>query len=190
MSFLYDFHLPPDIEFLHTEEAVEKGCTIIRHLWATQYKSQWNKDCCKNLKERLDLDHNVHALAYRCFKDPAAAKPKLGEEVWFDYYKTPIHGTVQGFSIAKDAYLVKNSVGEHWVDYNHCFYNEVDALVDMLRAYASKLVSIYPRDPIRVDPFTDSEIAEKIIGREPVRRAISFVLNQLEPLFEEKEEEV
>ena len=185
MSFIGDFHFTPELEFSHSKESEIKKQKIIRELWASYYKQAWEKGACRTLKDRLDLDLELSSFAVRGFADPVPIVPEPGNHVWFERYKQLVDGCVGGFSIEKNAYLVVIGKTEYWVSYQHLFAEKEDVLVDALRVYARRLCSIYPVDRTRVDPFTDWEIENYIASRKPVRRAISYILAQLYPLYKD-----
>lgn len=185
MSFIGDFHFTPELEFSHSKESEKQKRHNIRNIWTSYFKKEWEKDACKNVHERLELDNELVAFSLRGFKDPIPVIPEPGNHVWFERYKQPVDGWVSGFSIEKNAYLVVNGKDEYWVSYQNLFAEKEYALVDALRAYARRLCSIYPVDRTRVDPFTDWEIEDYIASRKPVRRAISYILAQLYPLYKD-----
>lgn len=190
MSFLGSFKFPPSERFGKTKEDQERRFQCIRDMWKKHYKYDWDNIYERvPLKDRREFDTELYWYARRGFKEVKPTVPAYGDFIWFDYHKHIEQGEIIGFSIEKDAYLIRDTAVPPpgiWVKANSVFATQEDALIDALHVYSGQLVgSGPPIDITRSDPYPEERYE---VNRPPIRRAIKFILAQLEPLYNQNKE--
>ena len=177
---LIDIRVP---EHLNADQKM----AYIRHMWRTLYAKDWEADRYGYLPvaDRLALDSDLNAYAYRGFPKPQFALPMPGDEVWFAQYCTAFLGKVIGLDCEKHSYVIRppNSPFDTVeVPYSLVFAEKLEALIQLFQQLTNKLIcSGPPRDFTRVDGFKDIEFEAK---RPPIRDAIRFVMSQLDRMGE------
>ena len=181
-----DFHFPPELEWDTSEEGMQKKWDWIRKLWYNCVRDHWYQiDSERVVKNRLQLDSELFAFAQRGFQTPVPVTPRVEQHVWFDLWKVPNEGWIEGFRVDDDAFLVVRGHDSHGVKANKMFSSREDCLIDSLQEHALLLVGTAPlRDSTRMDPYTEQEMWDLFESKRPARRrAIRFILSQLEKLM-------
>jgi hypothetical protein len=190
MISLGSFQFPPSERFGQTKEDQEHRFQCIRYMWKEHYKYDWDNIYERvPLNKRREFDTELFWYARRGFKEVKPIVPAYGDFIWFDYHKHIEQGEIIGFSIEKDAYLIRDTAVPPpgiWVKANSVFATQEDALIDALLVYSGQLVdSGPPIDITRSDPYPEERYEA---NRPPIRRAIKFILAQLEPLYNKIQE--